>query len=48
MSVQHKEWPEEAIGKVNKENNTFEFDVTVLGKLGLTESDVRSKLKTIS
>ena len=46
MSVHHKEWPEEAIGKMNKEENTFEFDIAMLAKLNITEDDIRTYVKT--
>ena len=46
MSVHHKEWPEAAIGKMNKEENTFEFDITMLAELNITEDEVRTFVKT--
>ena len=45
MSVHHKEWPEAAIGKMNKEENTFEFDIAMLAKLNITEDDIRTYVK---
>ena len=46
MSVHHKDWPEAAIGKINKEENTFEFDTAMLAKLNITEDEVRTFVKT--
>ena len=48
MSVQHVDWPSCAIGKLSKERNCFEFDVDMLSKLKLTESEVRKHLKAIN
>ena len=42
------DWPNCAIGKLNKEENTFEFDEGMLSKLKLTESEVRKHLKAIN
>ena len=48
MSAQRVNWPNCAIGKPNKKENTFEFDEDMLSKLKLTESEVRMHLRKVN
>ncbi len=44
FSIFHLDHPEEAIGKLNKETLTFEYDSKVLDKINLKEADIRDNL----
>ena len=48
MSVHHVDWPNCAIGKLNKDTNCFEFNGDMLLVLKVTESDIRKHMKAIS
>ncbi len=44
FSIFHLDHPEEAIGKLNKETLTFEYDSKVLDKINVKEADIRDQL----
>jgi hypothetical protein len=44
FSIFHLDFPEEAIGKLNKETLTFEYDSKVLDKINVKEADIRDQL----
>ena len=44
FSIYHLNFPDEAIGKLNKETLTFEYDPKVLEKIDLKEGDIRDNL----
>ena len=45
FSVYLKEWPEEAIGKLSKDREQFEFNAEVLKDLKVSEADIRQQMK---
>ena len=48
LSVHHVDWPNCAVGKLNKDKNCFEFSGDMLLFLKVTESDIRKHMKAIS
>ena len=44
-SVSHMDFPNALLGKLNRANNIFEFDASMLEKIKLTEEEVRAHLK---
>ena len=44
FSIFHLNHPEEAIGKLNKETLTSDYDPKVLDKIDLREADIRDNL----
>ena len=44
VSIYQLDFPEEAVGKLNKETLTFEYDPKVLENIDLKEGDIRDNL----
>ncbi len=44
FSIFHLDYPEEAVGKLNKQTLTFEYDSKVLDKINVKEADIRDQL----
>ena len=42
------DWPSDAIGKLNKDKDRFEFNEEMLSFLKVTECDIRKHMKTIN
>ena len=47
-SVSHVDFPNAPLGKLNRTNNIFEFDTSMLAMIKLTEEEVRVHLKAIN